>query len=114
MAGQKRLIADPTRLDTVETWVTSEHIWTRRAALVMTLPWTKQNHPKPEELETRDRILGWAASYVTDKDWIIQNAVASWLRHLSKHDPDRVSDFLDTHSDVMKKFAVKEAGRLLG
>ena len=26
-------------------------MWTRRAALVITLPWTKQNNPKPEELE---------------------------------------------------------------
>ena len=38
MAGQRRLIADPTRLDTVETWITNDHMWTRRAALVITLP----------------------------------------------------------------------------
>ncbi len=37
MAGQKRLVADPTRLDSVETWTTSDHMWTRRAALVITL-----------------------------------------------------------------------------
>ena len=55
MAGQKRLVADPQRLDTVEAWIASEHMWTRRAALVSTLPWTKQNHPKPAELAARDR-----------------------------------------------------------
>lgn len=113
IAGQKRLVADPARLDTVETWVTSDHMWTRRAALVMTLPWTKQNHPKPAESETRDRVLGWAASYVTDHDWFIQKAVAWWLRELSKHDPARVQDFLAQHSDAMKPFAVKEAARKL-
>ena len=43
MAAQKRLVADPTRLDEVEDWVASDHLWTRRAALVSTLPWTKQN-----------------------------------------------------------------------
>ena len=47
IAGQKRLIHDPSRLDIVEQWTTSEHMWTKRAALVMTLPWAKQNHPKP-------------------------------------------------------------------
>ena len=57
MAGQRRLIADPSRLDEVERWTTSDHLWTKRAALVMTLPWTKQNHPKPAELEARDRVL---------------------------------------------------------
>ena len=58
MAGQKRLIADPARLDTVEGWTRSSHMWTRRAALVITLPWTKQNYPKPAELAARDRVLG--------------------------------------------------------
>lgn len=113
IAGQKRLIADPARLDQVEAWITSDHLWTRRAALVMTLPWTKQNHPKPADLDIRDRVLGWAASYVTDHEWFIQKAIAWWLRELSKHDPARVQAFLDQHSDTMKPFAVKEAGRKL-
>ena len=113
MAGQKRLMADPTRLDEVERWTTSDHMWTRRAALVITLPWTKQNNPKPAELEARDRILGWAADYVTDHQWFIQKAVAWWLRDLSKHDPDRVHDFINQHGDQMKPFARKEALRLL-
>lgn len=113
IAGQKRLVADPARLDEVEGWTTSEHMWTRRAALVMTLPWTKQNHPKPAELAARERVLGWAARYVTDHDWFIQKAIAWWLRELSKHDPDRVRAFLAAHSADMKPFAVKEAGRKL-
>ncbi|MGH1445595.1 MAG: DNA alkylation repair protein [Cognatishimia sp.] len=112
-AGQKRLIADPSRLDTVEQWTTSEHMWTRRAALVITLPWTKQNFPKPHELEARDRVLGWAATYVTDPDWFIQKAVAWWLRDLSKHDADRTRAFLAEHGDTMKPFARKEAARHL-
>ncbi len=112
-AGQKRLIADPSRLDTLEQWTTSEHMWTRRAALVITLPWTKQNFPKPHELEARDRVLGWAATYVTDPDWFIQKAVAWWLRDLSKHDADRTRAFLAEHGETMKPFARKEAARHL-
>jgi len=113
MAGQKRLVADPTRLDQVEEWTVSDHMWTRRAALVMTLPWTKQNNPKPEELAARDRILGWAASYVPDRNWFTQKAIAWWLRDLSKHDPDRVRAFLEQHGEAMKPFARKEAGKYL-
>lgn len=113
MAGQKRLVADPTRLDTVEAWTHSDHMWTRRAALVITLPWTKQNTPKPAELEARDRILGWAAGYVTDHQWFIQKAVAWWLRDLSRHDAARVETFMATHGDAMKPFARKEALRHL-
>ncbi|SHG80995.1 3-methyladenine DNA glycosylase AlkD [Cognatiyoonia sediminum] len=113
MAGQKRLVWEPSRLDQVETWTRSDHMWTRRAALVMTLPWTKQNHPKPAELEARDRVLGWAASYVPDHDWFIQKAIAWWLRELSKHDAPRVVAFLDKHGADMKPFARKEAARKL-
>ena len=113
IAGQKRLVADPARLDEAEGWTRSDRLWTRRAALVMTLPWTKQNNPKPTELETRDRVLGWAAGYVDDPEWFIQKAVAWWLRDLSKHDPERVRAFLAAHGDRMKPFARKEAARLL-
>ena len=113
MAGQKRLLADPSRLDSVETWTRSDHMWTRRAALVSTLPWTKQNNPKPADLAIRDRVLGWAASYVDDPEWFIQKAIAWWLRDLSKHDPDRSRRFLAAHGDRMKPFARKEAGRYL-
>jgi len=113
MAAQKRLIADPARLDEVEGWIASDHLWTRRAALVSTLPWTKQNNPKPQELAARDRILGWAATLVPDHRWFIQKAIGSWLRDLSKHDPDRTRAFIEVHGAKMKPFAVKEALRLL-
>ena len=111
--GRKRLQADPSRLDEVESWTKSPHMWTRRAALVITLPWTKQNHPKPADLAIRDRVLGWAAGYVDDPDWFIQKSVSWWLRDLSKHDPDRVSAFLATYGERMKPFARKDAARQL-
>lgn len=112
-AGARRLLADPARLDDVESWTRSDHMWTRRAALVMTLPWTKQNHPKATDLMIRDRVLGWAASYVPDRDWFIQKAIAWWLRELSKHDAERVENFLSKHGDGMKPFARREAGKYL-
>ena len=113
MAGQKRLIADPFRVAEVEDWTRSDSHWIRRAAMVVTLPWTKQNHPKPQDLEIREKVLGWAATYVNDPDWFIQKSVAWWLRDLSKHDPDRVIAFLREHGKVMKPFARKEASKYL-
>jgi len=113
MAGQKRLVAEPIRINEVEPWIRSDHLWTKRAALVITLPWTKQNHPKPADLAIRQRVLGWVAAYVDDKEWFIQKAVAWWLRDLSKHDPDRVREFLAAHSETMKPFARKEAAKYL-
>ena len=108
-AGQRRLLADPSRVETVESWTSSEHMWSRRAALVITLPWAKMNFLKPADLEIRERVLGWAATYVPDRDWFIQKAIGWWLRDLSKHDADRVRAFLATHGEGMKGFARKEA-----
>jgi len=112
-AGQRRLLADPSRIAQVEDWTGSPHKWTRRAALVITLPWTKQNHPSDQDLAIRDRVLGWAAGYVPDRDWFIQKAIAWWLRELSKHDAPRVKRFLQEHGSAMKPFARKEAGKFL-
>jgi len=113
IAGQKRLAWRPARLDEVDRWTVSDHMWTRRAALVMTLPWTRLTHPKPDDLAIREQVLGWAASYVDDREWFIQKAVAWWLRDLSKRDPDRVRAFLAAHGDRMKPFARREAAKYL-
>ena len=113
MAGQRRITADLTRLDQVQAWTASDHLFTKRAALVITLPFTKQRNPKPFELDARERVLGWAAGYVTDDRWFIQKAVAWWLRDLSKRDPSRVMEFIDQHGEDMKNFAVKEATKYI-
>lgn len=112
--GSRRLAADPSRLDEVEAWTGSDHIWTRRAALVFTLPWAKLNHPSPEDAARRERILGWAGGYAADPDWFIQKSVSWWLRTLSKRDPERVRAFIAAHGAAMKPFARRDASRLLG
>lgn len=113
-AGSRRLIADPSRLDTVESWTKHENMWVRRAALVMTLPWTKQNHPNAADQAIRERILGWAADYTEDHEWFIQKSISWWLRSLSGHDPDRVRTFIAEHGEKMKPFALRDATRKLG
>ena len=111
IAAQKRLVWQPDRIEVVEAWTQSPHMWTRRAAMVITLPYAKQNHPKPVENAIRERVLGWAARYAADPDWFIQKSVAWWLRDLSKHDKPRVEAWLAAHGDSLKPFARKEASR---
>lgn len=113
ISGQKRLVADPSRLETLARWTTNPNMWTRRAALVMTLPWAKMPNPKPADLEIRETVLGWAETLVEDRNWFIQKAIAWWLRDLSRHDPDRTRAFLATHGARLKSFARKEAARQL-
>ncbi|WP_209424654.1 DNA alkylation repair protein [Pararhodobacter sp. SW119] len=112
-AGGRRLVADPARLDRVEGWLDHPNMLTRRATLVMTLPWTRLTHPKPAELAVRRRVLGWCAHHATDRDWFMQKAVGWWLRDLSRHDPQAVRDWLSDHGARLKPFARREAERRL-
>jgi 3-methyladenine DNA glycosylase AlkD len=104
--GSRCLVAEPARLDVVETWVESPHLWTKRAALVFTLPWTRAGHD-PE------RMLGWAARLAEDRQWFIQKAVGWWLRELSKSDPKRVRRFLKDHGEKLTAVARREATKYL-
>jgi 3-methyladenine DNA glycosylase AlkD len=104
--GSRCLIADPRRLDIVESWIKSSHLWTRRAALVFTLPWTKEGRD-PE------RMLGWAAELADDREWFIQKAIGWWLRELSKRDTQRVRRFLREHGARLKGVALREASKYL-
>ena len=113
IAGAKRLQAMPARLDEVEGWTHSENMWTRRAALVMTLPWARLPHPKPDDLVVRERVLAWAEGYVPDRDRFTQKAIGWWLRELSRRDPDRVVQFLEGPGASLTKGAKTEAMRLI-
>ena len=55
----------------------------------------------------RDELEGW--THVQ----FMQNAVVWWRRDLSKHDAARTRAFLEKHSDRMKPFARKIAGKYL-
>lgn len=95
-AGARRLLADPGRLNQIEAWRHSPSVWTRRALLVMTLPYARLTHPKPRDLAVREQVLGWAEGFVMDSDPMMQKALQRWLRDLSRRDPQRVAVFLKT------------------
>lgn len=112
-AGARRLMAHPDRMAEVSDWVESEDMWVRRSAMTITLPLTKLNNPKADDLARRDQVLGWMGTLATDSEWLVQNAIATWLATLSKHDAPRVLSFLETHGAVLKPFAVNEACKFL-
>jgi 3-methyladenine DNA glycosylase AlkD len=111
IAGQKRVVADPRRLDEVGAWTRAEHLWTRRAALVITLPWARLASPTAVQRAERERVLGWAAGALDDRAWFMQKAVSWWLRELSRRDPERVRAFVGEHGARMLAFARRDALR---
>jgi 3-methyladenine DNA glycosylase AlkD len=109
IAGAKRLEAEPTRIDVVEAWLDSPNLWTRRAALMMTLPWARMPHPKAQDYEIRQRVLGWAARLAPERDHYMQTAIAAWLRGLSRRDAAQVQAFLDGAGAILSKSAKQVA-----
>ena len=112
-AGSRRIRAFPKRLDQISNWFKDENIWMRRSILTMTMPWTKLNNPKIDELSQRDRILSWAGELSEDPEWLIQKAIADWLSSLSKHDAPAVLSFLEKYGAKMKPFAINEACKFI-
>ncbi|MEM6659748.1 MAG: DNA alkylation repair protein [Pseudomonadota bacterium] len=86
-------------------------MWFWRATLAATLPRTKQNHPKPDDLKRRDRVLGWVADCVVDFDWFVQKSFARYLRKPSKPSPDRAVAVLTAHGGGLQPFTRRSASK---
>ena len=112
-AGARRLMAHPDRMAEVSRWVESEDMWMRRSVMTITLPLTKLNNPKADDLAHRDQILSWMGELATDSEWLVQNAIGHWLATLSKHDAPRMLSFLETYGADLKPFATNEACKFL-
>ena len=94
--------------------MTSPHMWTRRAALVMTLPWTKQNHPKPQDLNViRDRHA-WLVPPVTattgENGSSRKPIPPGGSADLSKHDAPRARALAGRHGDRSETLRAERGG----
>ncbi len=92
-ALQRRLAADPARLDVLDDWTTAANVWTRRSVFAATAGFARLAHPSDADLATQERILAHAAAMSGDTRPVIRQAIDGWLRDLAKHDPDRVAGF---------------------
>jgi len=100
-AGQKRVLADPTRLDTVAEWAAGEALWPRVIALGLGQAWTGMKFPKDADLTHRARVVEMTIAALPDHRRPVQGAVTDVLTDLAKVDPDTVRDILSTHGDAM-------------
>lgn len=102
--ASKCIIQNEALLDELEVWTDDTNFWIRRAALVYTLPFAKEN-------KKIDRMLSWMAKYAKEDEWFIQKAIGWWLRVLSKKNPETVTQFVQKHQFDLKPVAKKEALR---
>ncbi|WP_378944415.1 DNA alkylation repair protein [Paracoccus sp. R86501] len=111
VAGSKRLVADPARMEEMLDWAQSSNPFQRRAVLMGTLPWAKMNNPKPADLEIRERVLEWAAHLADDSNGAVRQAIETWLRDLAKRAPERVAEWRKDREQVVAAARQDEAER---
>lgn len=100
-AGQKRVLADPARLDTAAEWAAGDALWPRVIALGLGQAWTGMKFPKDADLTHRARVVEMTIAALSDHRRPVQGAVTDVLCDLAKVDPDTARDILNTHGDVM-------------
>jgi 3-methyladenine DNA glycosylase AlkD len=92
----------------IKAWTRSEMRWTRRAALVSTVPLNQNARgskaPKGEAVKT----LSVCAMLVDDRDDMVVKAMSWALRVLAAKDGPAVVDFLERHKDRLAPRVVRE------
>lgn len=100
-AGQKRVLANPARLDTVAEWAAGDALWPRVIALGLGRAWTGMKFPKGADLAHRARVVEMTIAAIPDHRRPVQGAVADVLTDLAKVDPDAARAILSDHGDAM-------------
>ncbi len=113
MAAHKRILTKDGRFMDLTSWTQSTHLWTKRAAMIYTLPFARLKNPDARERDAIEIILDWAGEYADDPRWFIQKSVAWWLREFSKKNPERAREFLEQNGESMKPFARRDASKYL-
>jgi 3-methyladenine DNA glycosylase AlkD len=99
------LIADPERrLDHLWALIADEDVWSRRLALVATVP-INRGHT---EFTIPDLTLQLVDQVAHERDPMITKAVSWALRELTKSHPDRVAAYLEDHREGLAAHVVRE------
>lgn len=98
------LLANPgDRLHHLEALIADEDLWSRRLALVATVPLNRRATTAVPDLtlELVDRVKH-------EREPMITKAVSWALRELSKSDPDRVAAYLDDNRTALPSHVLRE------
>jgi 3-methyladenine DNA glycosylase AlkD len=104
------LLADPEgRLDRLWDLITDEDVWSRRLALVATVP-INRGHTG---LTIPDLTLRLVDRVKEERYPMITKAVSWALREMTKTHPHRVAAYLEDNRDVLAAHVVREVGNKL-
>jgi 3-methyladenine DNA glycosylase AlkD len=104
------LLADPdTRLDYLWGLIADEDVWSRRLALVATVP-INQGHTG---FTIPDQTLELVDQVKEERHPMITKAVSWALREMTKSHPDQVATYLEENQEVLAAHVVREVNNKL-
>ncbi|MBE4908477.1 DNA alkylation repair protein [Bacillus luteolus] len=86
---------------TIESWVTDEHLWLRRTAILYQLRYKAETD--------EDRLYRYILKNANSKEFFIQKAIGWALREYSKTNPTSVRQFIAQNS--LAKLSVREGSK---
>ncbi|NLF03368.1 MAG: DNA alkylation repair protein [Anaerolineales bacterium] len=104
------IMADPpARLPYLDALIASEAVWSRRLALVATVPINRGRASLP----IPDLTLALVDRVQAERDPMITKAVSWALRELTKRHPEQVAAYVAANRERLPAFVVREVGNKL-
>jgi 3-methyladenine DNA glycosylase AlkD len=98
--------AHPGLLSTMDAWITDEHMWLVRTAILHQLTYKTRTDA--------GRLFRYCAAQASHRDFFIRKAIGWALREYSRTDPTAVRSFVDSHRDTLSPLSVREALKRVG
>lgn len=95
---------DDTKLEWIDKWINSEHMWLNRTAIIHQLKYK-------EEIQL-DLLFALIESEIASKEFFIQKACGWALRQASKSYPLEIKEFIELHPNL-SKLTVKEGSKYI-
>jgi 3-methyladenine DNA glycosylase AlkD len=94
-------------------WTRSEHLWTRRAALVSTVPLNQPARGATAPRGEARRTLAVCERLIDDREDMIVKGLSWALRVLAVKDPEAVVAFVDKHRERLAARVIRETNNKL-
>eukprot|EP01087_Luapelamoeba_hula_P014055 TRINITY_DN4057_c0_g1_i2.p1 TRINITY_DN4057_c0_g1~~TRINITY_DN4057_c0_g1_i2.p1 ORF type:complete len:122 (+),score=10.59 TRINITY_DN4057_c0_g1_i2:413-778(+) len=88
---------------TMDNWISDEHLWVRRTALIHQL--------KYKAATNTDRLYSYIGQLMHEQDFFIRKAIGWALREYSKTDPDSVRDFIAANDSELSSLSKREGSK---
>src|SRR5579859_5127448 len=95
------VLAHPSTVSTMDSWLDSGNLWLARGAVLHQLRYRERTDV--------ERLFRYCLARAGHRDFFMRKAIGWALRQYARTDPEAVRDFVQSHSDHLSPLSVREA-----